>query len=82
MNIGIRLHDTVPGTLKERLSYVRGQGFTCAHIALGMTLPGFSMQDSPQQLTPELAETKQHSLQVNYLECTANMQREKVGKQI
>ena len=41
MNIGIRLHDTAPGTLKERLSFARAQGFTCAHVALGMTLEGF-----------------------------------------
>ena len=69
MNIGIRLHDTVPGTLKERLSYVRGQGFTCAHIALGMTLPGFSMQDSPQQLTPELAARVRQDLADTGMEC-------------
>ena len=55
MNIGIRLHDTAPGTLKERLGFARAQGFTCAHVALGMTLPGFSMQDAPRQLTSELA---------------------------
>ena len=69
MNIGIRLHDTVPGTLKERLSYVRAQGFTCAHIALGMTLPGFSMQDSPQQLTPELAARVRQDLADTGMEC-------------
>lgn len=41
MNIGIRLHDTINGTLEERLAFVRGQGFTCAHIALAkLGLPG------------------------------------------
>ena len=30
MDIGIRLHDTVNGTLEERLRYVREQGFSCA----------------------------------------------------
>ena len=34
MNIGIRLHDTAPGTLKERLGFARAQGFSCAHVAL------------------------------------------------
>ena len=34
MNIGIRLHDTAPGTLEERLDFARTQGFTCAHLAL------------------------------------------------
>ncbi|MCD7724213.1 MAG: sugar phosphate isomerase/epimerase [Clostridiales bacterium] len=41
MNIGIRLHDTINGTLEERLAFVKKQGFTCAHIALTkLGLPG------------------------------------------
>ena len=55
MKIGIRLHDTAPGALKQRLLFARDQGFSCAHIALGMTLPGFSMQDAARQLTKDLA---------------------------
>lgn len=69
MNIGIRLHDTAPGTLKERLGFARAQGFTCAHVALGMTLPGFSMQDAPRQLTSELAARVRQDLADTGMEC-------------
>ena len=69
MNIGIRLHDTAPGTLKERLSFARAQGFTCAHVALGMTLTGFSMQDAPRLLTPELAARVRQDLADTGMEC-------------
>ena len=55
MNIGIRLHDTIPGSMEERLRFVRGQGFTCAHLALHMTEPGFAMADAPARLTAEYA---------------------------
>ena len=34
MRIGIRLHDTAPGSLKDRLGFAREQGFCCAHVAL------------------------------------------------
>lgn len=34
MQLGIRLHDTIDGTLEQRLAYVKNQGFACAHIAL------------------------------------------------
>lgn len=69
MNIGIRLHDTAPGTLKERLSFARAQGFTCAHVALGMTLEGFHMQDAPRLLTPELAARVRQDLADTGMEC-------------
>lgn len=69
MNIGIRLHDTAPGTLKQRLAFARSQGFTCAHIALGMTLEGFSMQDAPRQLTPQLAARVRQDLEDTGMEC-------------
>ena len=55
MNIGIRLHDTLSGTLPERLSYAKAQGFSCAHLALSKALPDFSMDDAPRLLTEELA---------------------------
>ena len=55
MNLGIRLHDTAPGSLKERLSFARAQGFTCAHVALSKVLPDFSMQSAPEKLTEEFA---------------------------
>ena len=35
MNIGIRLHDTAPGTLKERLAFAKEQGFSCGGSGAG-----------------------------------------------
>ena len=55
MNIGIRLHDTKPGTLKERLAFAKAQGFTCAHVALSKVLDDFSMEEAPEKLTEEYA---------------------------
>ena len=55
MNIGIRLHDTAPGTLKERLAFARKQGFSCAHVALSKVLEDFSMGEAPEKLTAEYA---------------------------
>ena len=69
MNIGIRLHDTAPGTLKERLGFARAQGFTCAHVALGMTLNGFSMQDASRSLTNDLAAQVRQDLEDTGMEC-------------
>ena len=50
VNIGIRLHDTAPGTLEERLDFAKAQGFACAHLALSKVLPGFVMPDAPRLL--------------------------------
>lgn len=69
MNIGIRLHDTAPGTFRERLGFARSQGFTCAHIALGFTLEGFSMKNAPQALTPDLAAQVRQALADTGMEC-------------
>ena len=55
MNIGIRLHDTAPGTLSQRLGFARAQGFTCAHVALSKCLPDFDMADAPRRLDDALA---------------------------
>lgn len=55
MNIGIRLHDTKPGTLRERLGYAAEQGFTCVQLAMGKAVPGFRMEEAPALLTKELA---------------------------
>ena len=55
MNIGIRLHDTAPGTLEERLAFARAQGFSCAHVALSKVLDDFSMEEAPEKLTEEYA---------------------------
>ena len=69
MNIGIRLHDTAPGTFRERLGFARAQGFTCAHVALGMTLEGFSMQEAPRLLNRELSERVKKDLADAGMEC-------------
>ena len=56
--IGIRLHDTAPGTLEERLSAAKAQGFTCAHLALSK-IPGLTAQS--EALTPGYAAYLRHA---------------------
>lgn len=78
MNIGIRLHDTAPGTLNERLGFAQSQGFTCAHLALSKTMQGFDMQNAPALLTDELARTVKgmfsaHGIQCAVLGCYLNL---------
>ncbi len=51
MNIGIRLHDTAPGTLEERLRFAADQGFSCAHLALSKAVSGFTMAGAPEALS-------------------------------
>ena len=64
MKIGIRLHDTIPGTLEQRLAFVKGQGFDCVHLALSKVLPDFAMQDAPERLArPEFAAEIRGSLE-------------------
>ncbi len=50
--IGIRLHDTAPGTMQQRLAAARAQGFTCVHLALSK-LAGQTAD--PAALTPGYA---------------------------
>ena len=69
MNIGIRLHDTAPGTLKERLAFARGQGFSCAHVALSKVLEDFSMGEAPEKLTAEYAARVRQDFDDSGLEC-------------
>ncbi len=70
MKIGIRLHDTIPGTLEQRLAFVRGQGFECAHLALSKTLPDFSMKEAPEKLArPEFAETVRGAFERTGMSC-------------
>ncbi|MBQ9196187.1 MAG: sugar phosphate isomerase/epimerase [Clostridia bacterium] len=78
MNIGIRLHDTAPGTLRERLSFSQAQGFTCAHLALSKTVQGFDMQNAPALLTDALADEvkgmfSDHHMQCAVLGCYLNL---------
>ncbi len=69
MKIGIRLHDTCPGTLRERLGYAREQGFSCVQLAMGKAVPGFRMNDSPALLTDDLAAEVREELAKAQMEC-------------
>ena len=69
MNIGIRLHDTAPGTLKERLAFARAQGFSCAHVALSKVLDDFAMEDAPRKLTGDYALRVRQDFDESGLEC-------------
>ena len=70
MKIGIRLHDTIEGTLEQRLEYVKGQGFECVHLALSKTLPDFRMQDAPKKLAdPEFAEEIRGAFDRTQMDC-------------
>ena len=51
--IGLRLHDAVPGTLAGRAAAAKAQGFTCAHLALSKTMGKQYME--PSALTPGFA---------------------------
>jgi sugar phosphate isomerase/epimerase len=53
MQLGIRLHDTKPFTLEERLNITKQQGFTCAHVALSKVIKEFPIEDAT--LTPGYA---------------------------
>ena len=73
--IGIRLHDTAPGTPEERLHAVRAQGFTCVHLALSK-LPGLTAQSDA--LTPGYALYLKHmcdreQLDIPLLGCYLNL---------
>lgn len=54
MSIGIRLHDSAQGALKERAAFVRAQGFACVHLALSKALAPEYME--PHTLTSGLAD--------------------------
>ena len=69
MNIGIRLHDTAPGTLNERLGFARKQGFTCAHLALSKTVQGFDMQSAPALLTDAMADEVKSMFAAQEIQC-------------
>ena len=73
-NIGLRLHDSRPGTLSERAGYAAAQGFTCVHLALSKTMGGEFM--SPEVFTPGLADYVRRAvapLNVSVLGCYLNL---------
>lgn len=69
MNIGIRLHDTAPGSLKERLAYAKAQGFSCAHVAISKIRDDFDMKDAPEKLNAEYAEQFRRDFEEAGMEC-------------
>lgn len=69
MQTGIRLHDTVPGTLAFRLAAAKAQGFSCAHVALSKVLEDFSMTEAPEKLTPAFAAEVREIFAASGLEC-------------
>ena len=69
MNIGIRLHDTKPGNLGERLAFAKAQGFSCAHVALSKVLDDFSMEEAPLKLTEEYARRVRKEFDASGLGC-------------
>ena len=76
LQLGIRLHDMRAGTLAERAAWARGQGFSCVHLALEKTIPGFVM--SPGKLTAGLGKHLRevfsaHKVDVAVLGCYKNL---------
>ena len=69
MNIGIRLHDTVPGSFWERMCRAKAQGFDCMHLALSKALPHFEMADAPRRLDEHLAIQMRGALTIKKMEC-------------
>ena len=69
MNIGIRLHDCAPGTLRERLGFAARQGFACAHVALSKTVDGFDMADAPELLTDAFAAELRTDFSAQRMQC-------------
>lgn len=69
MNIGIRLHDTRPGSLRERLAYASSQGFSCVQLAMGKAVPEFQMDKAPELLTEDLAAEVHEELDRAQMEC-------------
>ena len=69
MRIGIRLHDTAPGSLAHRLDLARSQGFCCAHLALSKAVEGFRMEEAPHLLTREFAEEVRQAFTEKQMEC-------------
>lgn len=69
MDIGIRLHDTRPGTLRERLGFAAEQGFSCVQLAMGKAVAGFRMDEAPKLLTADLAAEVKEELARAKMEC-------------
>jgi sugar phosphate isomerase/epimerase len=76
MQLGIRLHDTLPLTLEERLKVIKQQGFTCAHVALSKVISEYRIDEGT--LTPGYAMYlrnlfKKHEIDFAVLGCYLNL---------
>lgn len=76
MNIGIRLHDTAPGTFEERMKRVHEDGFSCGHLALYKMLNEYPCDNSA--LTPGYAKYirnvfEKNDIDVAVLGCYLNL---------
>ncbi|SHK54680.1 Sugar phosphate isomerase/epimerase [Selenomonas ruminantium] len=76
LQLGIRLHDMRPGSLAERAAWARGQGFSCVHLALEKTIPGFKLE--PGKLTAGFGKYirdifASHDVDVAVLGCYKNL---------
>ena len=69
MNIGIRLHDTAPGTLEARLRFAAAQGFSCEHLAMSKAMDGFRMEDAPEKLDRAMADRVREAHRAAGVEC-------------
>ncbi|MGB4658744.1 MAG: sugar phosphate isomerase/epimerase family protein [Mobilitalea sp.] len=76
MQIGIRLHDTIDVSLEERLTIIKQQGFSCAHVALSKVIKDYPVDNGA--LTPGLAMYlknifRQHEIDFAVLGCYLNL---------
>ena len=76
LQLGIRLHDMREGTLEERAAWAQEQGFSCVHLALSKTIPGFKM--APGTLNAGLGKSirnifSAHGVDVAVLGCYKNL---------
>lgn len=69
MNIGIRLHDAAGSSLEERLQNAKRQGFSCVHLALSKTLPGFSMKNADTLIDDTLTDMLRTQLAKYDIQC-------------
>jgi sugar phosphate isomerase/epimerase len=76
MQLGLRLHDTLPVSLEERLNIIKSQGFSCAHVALTKVISEFTVTE--ETLTPGLAMYlrnlfRKHEIDFAVLGCYLNL---------
>lgn len=73
MNVGIRLHDTVPGTIAQRAAFARDQGFACIQLTLAELI---DPPPAPESFSVGLARALQSEidpLSIAVLECPLNL---------